>query len=101
MSIKDLEPLVIDTMGEDIWLAILDFTEETIAEKTSESEYTKEEIKDYDGQLVSLRSGIRDEIITINEIIKSINSAKRINRDSIIVRLEGITKRLYDNEGYC
>ncbi|MBB6716337.1 hypothetical protein [Clostridium gasigenes] len=35
MDIKDLEPLVIDTMGEDVWLAILHFTESRISKSES------------------------------------------------------------------
>ncbi len=99
-ELKDLEDIIITTIGEDAWNAIMYFHESRIQELKESELYVKEDIKDYDLQLTALRSGINEEIETIEKLINKVIKAKRLNRESIIKELKGVIKRLYDNEGY-
>jgi hypothetical protein len=100
LDIKDLEDLVINTMGEDVWNAIMYFTEEKIEETKESSDYSKEQIRDYDNSLYALRAGVRDEFNTIEKLGNYVNDISRLNRATIIEELKGIKRRLEDNEGY-
>ncbi|KRU24040.1 hypothetical protein VT91_36890 [Clostridium sporogenes] len=99
-ELKDLEDLVINTMGEDVWNAIIYFYEAKIQELKESEAYVKEDIKDYDLSLTALRSGVNEEIEIIKKLINKVTEAKRLNRESIIKELKGIIKRLENNEGY-
>lgn len=99
-DIKDLENLVINTMGEDVWCAIMHFTEEKIEENQEESKYTEDDIRSYDVDLTALRSGVSDEIQELNGLVSYVNDSTRLNRAIIIEKLCGIKRRLTDNEGY-
>lgn len=100
LDIKDLENLVINTMGEDVWCAIMQFTEDKIDEIKESNDYSEEQIKDYDISLYALRGGIRDEFSTIEKLCNYVNDTGRLNRATIIEELKGIKRRLEDNEGY-
>lgn len=100
LDIKDLENLVINTMGEDVWCAIMYFTEERINEIKEKSEYTEDDIRSYDVDLTALRSGVSDEIQEVNKLVSYVNDSTRLNRAVIIEKLCGIKRRLTDNEGY-
>ena len=100
LDIKDLEDLVINTMGEDVWCAIMYFTEEKIEETKESADYIKAEVKDYDASLYALRAGIRDEFNTVEKLCNYVNDTGRLNRATIIEELKGIKRRLEDNEGY-
>ncbi|RXM68381.1 hypothetical protein [Clostridium tetani] len=100
MEIRDLEDLVINTMGEDTWLAIMDFTQSKVEELEEEIKYLKEDSKSDDGQLYALRGGIRDEIDVIEKLTTKIKESKRLDRNLLIKELQGCIKRLENNEGY-
>ncbi|NFC86283.1 hypothetical protein EXN13_00925 [Clostridium botulinum] len=99
-ELKDLEDLVINTMGEDTWNAIMYFHESKIQELEESEVYVKEDIRDYDLSLTALRSGVNEEIEIIKKLINKVIEAKRLNRESIIKELKGIIRRLENNEGY-
>ncbi|AUN11228.1 hypothetical protein [Clostridium botulinum] len=99
-ELKDLEDLVINTMGEDAWNAIMYFHESKIQELKESEVYVKEDIKDYDLLLTALRSGINEEIETIKKLINKVNEAKRLDRRSLNNELRRIIIRLENNEGY-
>lgn len=99
-SLRDIEDLVINTMGEDIWQAIMIFIDEDKEDLEETNDCIKEDIRDYDSSLHALRNGVRDEIQVINRLGNYVNSTNRINRAHIIQELEGISRRLIDNEGY-
>ncbi|ACO86034.1 hypothetical protein [Clostridium botulinum] len=99
-ELKDLEDLVINTMGEDAWNAIMYFHESKIQELKESEVYVKEDIKDYDLSLTALRSGINEEIETIKKLINKVNEAKRLDRRSLNNELRRIIIRLENNEGY-
>ena len=100
MSIKDLEELVISTMGEDTWNAIMYFTEERIQEQKEEAEYDKEDILGYDTDLTALRSDVRDTLDGIEELIQYINDTKRLERSHISDELSRMKRQLTESEGY-
>ncbi|SHI91048.1 hypothetical protein SAMN05444401_1758 [Clostridium amylolyticum] len=100
VELKDLEDAVITTMGEDVWNAIQYFAEEKALELEEEIKYLKEGSKCDDGHLYALRGGIRDEIDVIEKLITKVNEAQRLDRRSLTKELQGIVKRLENNEGY-
>ncbi|WMJ79566.1 hypothetical protein RBU49_11765 [Clostridium sp. MB40-C1] len=100
IDIKDLEELVIDTMGEDVWLAIMDFTQSKVEELKEDIRYMENDSKSDDTTICSLRSGINEEIETLEKLIDKVNEAKRLDRRSVINELRGSIKRLENNEGY-
>lgn len=98
MELKDLEDLVIRTMGKDTWNAIMIFIDEKIQEVNGDA---IDEIRGQDdSKLIALKSGVKQELDIIDKLIDKINEAKRLSKSSIIEELGGIHKRLYDNEGY-
>ncbi|NFL75504.1 hypothetical protein FDB81_07130 [Clostridium sporogenes] len=99
-ELGDLEDIIITTMGEDVWNAIMYFHESKIQELKESEAYVKEDIKDYDLSLTALRSGVNEEIEIIKKLINKVIEAKRLNRESIIKELKGVIKRLENNEGY-
>ncbi|CDI49150.1 hypothetical protein [Clostridium tetani] len=99
-ELRDLEDLIINNMGEDAWNAIMYFMEKKIGELEENSVYTEKDIKDYDLSLTALRSGVTEEIEIIEKLIDKVTNAKRLNRETLIKELNGISNRLYDNEGY-
>ncbi|QDY21953.1 hypothetical protein CGQ39_13625 [Clostridium botulinum] len=100
MDIKDLEDLIINTMGEDTWLAIMDFTQSKVEELEEDIRYMENDSKSDDSTIYSLRLGIREEIETLEKLINKVNEAKRLDRRSVINELRGSIKRLENNEGY-
>ncbi|MCW6111904.1 hypothetical protein [Clostridium sporogenes] len=99
-ELGDLEDIIITTMGEDVWNAIMYFHESKIQELKESEVYVKEDIKDYDLSLTALRSGINEEIETIKKLINKVNEAKRLDRRSLNNELRRIIIRLENNEGY-
>ncbi|NEZ76666.1 hypothetical protein EXM98_06140 [Clostridium botulinum] len=99
-ELGDLEDVIITTMGEDMWNAIMYFHEAKIQELKESQVYVKEDIREYDLSLTALRSGINEEIETIKKLINKVTEAKRLNRESLTKELKGVIKRLEDNEGY-
>ncbi|EQB4336180.1 hypothetical protein ACYJ2V_000084 [Clostridium botulinum] len=99
-ELGDLEDIIITTMGEDVWNAIMYFHESKIQELKESEVYVKEDIKDYDLSLTALRSGINEEIETIEKLINKVNEAKRLDRRSLNNELRRIIIRLKNNEGY-
>ncbi|EJO5349349.1 hypothetical protein NRP93_003521 [Clostridium botulinum] len=99
-GLDDLEELVINTMGEDIWNAIMYFHEVKIGELEEYIRYMETDSKNDDLLLTALRSGVNEEIEIIKKLINKVTEAKRLNRESIIKELKGIIKRLENNEGY-
>lgn len=98
MELKDLEDLVIRTMGEDTWNAIMIFMDEKIQEVIDDA---ADEIRGQDdSKFVALQSRVKKELDVIDKLIDKINEAKRLNKSSIMEELGGIHKRLYENEGY-
>lgn len=100
-ELRDLENIVINTMGEDTWIAIMDFTQDKVEELEEEIRYLKNDMKCDDGQLYALRAGVREEVDFMKSIMDKITETKRLDRKSIIENLQGIIRRLEDNEGYC
>ncbi|EPY2291002.1 hypothetical protein [Clostridium sporogenes] len=98
--LDDLEDIIITTMGEDVWNAIMYFTETKIEELEKEIKYMETDPKNDDNTMYCLRSGVTEEIETIEKLINKIIEAKRLNRESIIKELKGVIKRLENNEGY-
>lgn len=99
MDLRDLEEIVINTMGEDTWNAIMYFTEEKIAELEEDISYTKAEERYADHTMYCLRSGISEEIEALEKLITKITEAKRLDRRAVLKELHGVIKRLEDNEG--
>jgi hypothetical protein len=99
-EMKDIEELVINTMGVDTWLAILHFTQERIEELEDEIIYAKDDVNSGDSSLYALRAGVRDEIDVIENLITKVTNSKRLDRRYLIKELNGAIKRLIDNEGY-
>lgn len=97
MELKDLEDMVIRTMGEDTWNAIMIFMDEKILEVNDEA---TDEIRGQDNHADVLRNGVKKELDVIDKLIEKINDAKRLSKSSIMEELGGIHKRLYENEGY-
>ncbi|EPY2286302.1 hypothetical protein ACXAT6_003563 [Clostridium sporogenes] len=100
LELGDLEDVIITTMGEDMWNAIMYFHESKIQELKESEVYVKEDIKDYDLSLTALRGGVTEELDNIDKLIDKINNCKRLDRRMLIKELDEISKRLYDNEGY-
>lgn len=100
MDLRDLEAIVINTMGEDTWNAIMYFTEKRIGELEEDIRYTQSESKGDDHTMYCLRSGIREEIDSLEKLITKITEAKRLDRRAVLKELHGVIKRLEDNEGY-
>ena len=100
MELKDLGEIVINTMGEDMWNAILYFTEKKTEELEEDIRYLKSDTRSDDNTIYSLRNGIREEIDTIKELIDKVDQAKRLDRRVVIKELQGIIKRLEGNEGF-
>ncbi|MEG2289084.1 MAG: hypothetical protein RSC24_03895 [Clostridium sp.] len=99
-SIRDLEDLVINTMGEDVWNAIMYFTEEKIELNQEENKYTEDDIRSYDVDLTSLRSGVSYEVQELSRLVSYVNDSTRLNRAIIIEKICGVKRRLTENEGY-
>ncbi|MEG2411854.1 MAG: hypothetical protein RSB15_08940 [Clostridium sp.] len=99
-GIRDLEDLVINTMGEDVWNAIMYFTEEKIELNQEESKYTEDDIRSYDVDLTALRSGVSYEVQELNRLVSYVNDSTRLNRAIIIEKICGVKRRLTENEGY-
>ncbi|MBY6879686.1 hypothetical protein EXN65_16850 [Clostridium botulinum] len=99
-ELGDLEDIIITTMGEDVWNAIMYFHESKIQELEESEVYVKEDIKDYDLSLTALRSGVNEEIEIIKKLINKVNEAKRLDRRSLNNELRRIIIRLENNEGY-
>ncbi|EPY2274211.1 hypothetical protein ACXAUS_003105 [Clostridium sporogenes] len=99
-ELKDLENIIITTMGEDVWNAIMYFHEVKIEELEKDIRYVETDSKNDDNTMYCLRSGVTEEIEAIKKLINKIIEVKRLNRESIIKELKGVIKRLENNEGY-
>ncbi|WP_373845020.1 hypothetical protein [Clostridium sp.] len=96
MELRDLEDLIITTMGEDVWLAILEFTQGKAEELESELEDLREEsqrdeaIMEKDAELMQ---DIWEKIKGLNE---HIDNAKRLDKRGLKRRLKEIDWILYN-----
>lgn len=99
-KLEDLQNIIIDNLGEDIWNAVMYFTDEKIKEQEEESECDKEDILGYDADLTALRSDVRDTLDGIEELIQYVNDAKRIERSHLTDELGRMKRQLIESEGY-
>ncbi len=99
-ELRDLEELVIDTMGEDTWDAIMYFTEKRIEENKEESEYTKDAVLGYDTDLTALRGDVTYTIAALNDLTNYLNDTGRLNRNYLIEELRKMKGQLENSEGY-
>ncbi|MFL0197360.1 hypothetical protein ACJDU8_17595 [Clostridium sp. WILCCON 0269] len=75
IELRDLEDLIVTTMGEDVWLAILEFTQERIEE-------LEEQIAELEADSIPY---INSKIANLIDVIKA---SKRLNRKFLIEELE-------------
>lgn len=100
LELRDLEDLIINTMGEDVWLAIMYFIEEKTEETEENNKYAEEDIRSYDVALTALRSDVQYALEEIEKLQSYTIETKRLNRDEISKRLTFMKRQLEDSEGY-
>ena len=93
-ELRDLEDLIVKTMGVDVWLAIMYFTEKKIEDNQQD-----DDIRSYDAALYAIRGDVRDAIEEIDKLEYHVINGKRLNRLDINKRLECIKNQLKDSEG--
>lgn len=95
-EMKDIEDLIVTTMGEDVWLAILNFTEGKNEELEDELEELKKDFE-MDEKLVQtdgeLMQDIKDKIEGLTEYV---DNAKRLDKRGLRKRLKEIDLILYN-----
>lgn len=99
LELRDLEDLIVKTMGVDVWLAIMYFTEKKIEDNQQNAEYTEDDIRSYDAALYAIRGDVRDAIEEIDKLEHHVINGKRLNRLDTNKRLECIKNQLKDSEG--
>lgn len=96
MELRDLEDLIITTMGEDVWLAILEFTQGKAEELESELEDLREESKRDEVIMEKDRKAMQEAREKIEDLIEHINNAERLNKRGLNTRLNKIDWILYN-----
>lgn len=95
MELRDLEDLIVTTMGEDVWLAILEFTQGKAEELESELENLKEDLET--GEKLVQKDGeiMQDIWEKIKDLIEYVDNAKRLDKRGLKRRLKEIDWMLY------
>lgn len=86
MSYGDVLSIIEENLGSEVVTALIEFS--------------KDEIKSYDGSIVALRSDVQDVLGNMDKLIDMVKDTPRLNRLKIIDALNGMHKVLYNSEGY-
>lgn len=97
-ELRDIEELVINTMGEDIWVLLMGLTQDKIDELEEEIKALKDDEISGDGTVYSLRSGIQDGLAGMEKLLSEIEGAQRLDRRRILKSLKSIIKGLENCE---
>lgn len=101
-SLFDLQDEIIESLGEDVFRYIKGLcTFKVMDEKEVDQVKTlQDELDSYDQDIYNLRNGLVDTKESIDKLITTISTAKRMNRDSLIESLEDMSKEIANNESY-
>ena len=98
----DLQDDIIETLGEDVYNYIKGLCSHKgmDEEEVDQVKALKEELDFYDMDICNLRDGLVSTKESIDKLITTISTAKRMNRDSLIESLEDMSKEIANNESY-
>lgn len=94
-ELRDLEDLIYSTMGEDVWLAILDFTQGKNEKLEDELENLKEDLETSEKLVQTYGENMQDIKDKIDALTKYVDNAKRLDKRGLRRRLEEIEFILY------
>lgn len=95
IGMKDIEDLVVTTMGEDVWLAILEFTQGKNEKLEDELENLKEDLETSEKLVQTYGENMQDIKDKIEDLTGYINNTKRLDKRGLKKRLEEIDFILY------
>ena len=97
----DLQDEIIETLGEDVYHYIKGLCSyKGMDEEVDQVKALQDELDSYDQDIYNLRNGLVDTKESIDKLITTISTAKRMNRDSLIESLEDMSKEIANNESY-
>ena len=96
MELRDLEDLIVTTMGEDVWLAILEFTQGKAEELEDELEELKGESQKDEAIMEKDNQIMQDIWEKIKGLTEHVDNAKRLDKRSLKRRLKEIDWILYN-----
>ena len=100
-GLTDLQDDIIETLGEDVYNYIKGLcTFGVMDEEADQVKALQDELDSYDQDIYNLRNGLVDTKESIDKLITTISTAKRMNRDHLIESLEDISKEIANNESY-
>jgi methyl-accepting chemotaxis protein len=94
-EMRDIEDLVVTTMGEDVWLAILEFTQGKNEELENKLENLKEDLETGEKLVQTYGEIMQDIKDKIEALTEYVNNAKRLDKRGLKKRLEEIDFILY------
>lgn len=96
IEMRDIEDLVVTTMGEDVWLAILDFTQGENEKLEDELDDLKEDFE-RDEKVIQLDEEAMEDIKDkIDGLTEYVDNAKRLDKRGLRRRLKEISLILYN-----
>ena len=97
----DLQDEIIETLGEDVYNYIKGLCSyKVMDEEADQVKALQDELDSYDQDIYNLRNGLVDTKESIDKLITTISTAKRMNRDHLIKSLEDMSKEIANNESY-
>ena len=101
-GLTDLQDDIIETLGEDVYHYIKGLCTFGVMDEieVDQVKALQDELDSYDQDIYNLRNGLVDTKESIDKLITTISTAKRMNRDSLIESLEDMGKEITNNESY-
>lgn len=94
-ELEDLRDVICPLLGEDVWLAILDFTQGKNEKLEDELENLKEDLETSEKLVQTYGENMQDIKDKIEDLTEYVNNAKRLDKRGLRKKLEEINFILY------